>query len=75
MYINGDLCFRLKAFKASLLTLFKKEHAQSLELEKVREFVGRESAEEWSEEELLAAIHTMMDDNQAMLSENVVFLI
>ena len=69
-------CFRLKEFKASLFRLFDKEHAQSLSVEKVQEHVNKEhSAEPFSEEELWGALEKMMDDNQLMVSDKVVFLI
>lgn len=67
---------RLKVFKASLLNVFKAEHAQSLEFKKVREFVNKENAgAEFDDDEMHSAIQKMMDDNQIMLSDNVLFLI
>ena len=67
---------RLKVFKATLLKLFKLEHAQSLELERVRSFVNDENAgSEFSDGEMTAAIERMSDDNQIMLADNVIFLI
>ncbi|KAK2188881.1 hypothetical protein NP493_117g07014 [Ridgeia piscesae] len=68
---------RLKKFKTSLLNLFKSRHAQSLELDLVREQLKKEHQDEdvFSEDEMFAAIEKMMDDNQVMLSDQVVFLI
>lgn len=72
-----SLSCRLKKFKASLLNLFKSQHAQSLELDLVREQLKREHQDKdaFSENEMFAAIERMMDDNQVMLSDQVVFLI
>ena len=68
--------FRLTKFKASLFQLFKEEHAQSVSIEKVKEHMNKEhSAEPFKEEELFAALDKMMDDNQLMVSDQVVFLI
>ena len=72
-------CFvfnRLKTFKASLFKLFKSEHAQSVSMDKVLKHVNKENAgSEFSEDEVHAAIEKMQEDNQVMLSDNVVFLI
>ncbi|KAI0207386.1 Zygotic DNA replication licensing factor mcm3 [Lamellibrachia satsuma] len=74
---SGITTDRLKKFKASLLNLFKSQHAQSLELDLVREQLKREHQDKdaFSENEMFAAIERMMDDNQVMLSDQVVFLI
>jgi len=68
---------RLKLFKAALLKLFQVEHAQSLTLDRIREFLGTELTgdNELDEAELLAAIDKMQDDNQIMMADNIVFLI
>lgn len=67
---------RLKIFKAGLFEVFKAERAQSVTLDKVREFVNNiHSDAPFNEDELKAAINKMMDDNQIMLADNVVFLI
>lgn len=69
-------CFRLKTFKTSLFNVFKTEHAQSLTVDRIREFVNEENREDkFGDAELFAAIDKMQDDNQIMLSENIVFLI
>ena len=68
--------FRLKIFKGALFEVFKTERAQSVTLDKVREFVNNlHSDAPFGEDELKAAINKMMDDNQIMLADNVVFLI
>lgn len=67
---------RLKVFKSSLFNLFKSERAQSVSVEKVREHINKENSdEEFSDDELFAAIDKMSDDNQVMLADNMVFLI
>jgi len=67
---------RLKSFKSSLFKAFKEEHKQSLTLDKVRQQVDADHAGvEFSDAELWAAIDRMQDDNQIMVSDNVVFLI
>ena len=77
MFYACSLLCRLKKFKTSLLNLFKSRHAQSLELDLVREQLKKEHQDEdvFSEDEMFAAIEKMMDDNQVMLSDQVVFLI
>nr|KAG5699914.1 hypothetical protein BaRGS_018213 [Batillaria attramentaria] len=67
---------RLKSFRASLYNLFQKERAQSVQLDQINQHVNKEHASEpFSDEEVLAAISAMMDENQVMLSDNIVFLI
>jgi len=78
---------RLKTFKTALFKLFILEHAQSLTLDRVREYVNTEGVsvggasaggvggEEFEHEELMATIDRMQDDNQIMLSDNIIFLI
>ncbi|XP_050404275.1 zygotic DNA replication licensing factor mcm3 [Patella vulgata] len=67
---------RLKAFRSSLFNVFKAAHAQSLELDKVRIEVNKDRlGDEFKDEEIKAAVDTMMDANQIMLSDNVLFLI
>lgn len=62
---------RLKTFRAKLFDLFKTEHAQSVSLDKVKGHMGSG----FSEDEVFAAIEKMMDANQLMLADDVVFLI
>lgn len=66
---------RLKSFRASLFNLFKSEHAQSVSLEKVRKQMDKEHPGDFSEDDIFAAIEKMMDSNQVMLADDVVFLI
>jgi DNA replication licensing factor MCM3 len=67
---------RLKVFKASLFKLFQQEHAQSLSVDRVRLQVNEDNASAaFPDEELMAAIDKMQEDNQIMLSDNIIFLI
>ncbi len=69
-------CFRLAVFKKSLLRLFQEEHAQSLGVARVREFLRTEHKDEpITEREFAAAVHTMEEDNQIYMSDEFVFLI
>ena len=67
---------RLKSFKSSLFKIFKQEHKQSLTMDKIRQQVDADHAGvEFSDAELWAAVDRMQEDNQIMVSDNVVFLI
>ena len=70
------LCLRLKVFRSNLLEMFQAEHAQSLELPRVTAYVNEKNpSAEFSEQEILSAIEKMTDENQIMLSDDVIFLI
>ena len=63
-------------FKASLLSLFKMEHAQSLPTDSIHAHVNKENKKSpFSEEEIEGALNKMQEDNQIMVSDKVVFLI
>lgn len=63
-------------FKTSLFNLFKTDHSQSVPVDRIREYVNKENAEnEFSDADMFAAIDKMQTDNQIMLSDNIVFLI
>ncbi|CAG5124843.1 unnamed protein product [Candidula unifasciata] len=67
---------RLKTFRSSLYQLYKKERAQSVQLAQIKEHMAAEHKEQpFSEDEIMAAIDKMMDDNQVMLSDSIVFLV
>ncbi|XP_067142517.1 DNA replication licensing factor MCM3 isoform X2 [Centruroides vittatus] len=67
---------RLKTFRSLLFKLFTKEHAQSVAVSAVIDFITKESPEElFTPEEIMAALNKMMDSNQVMVAENTVFLI
>lgn len=67
---------RLKVFRSSLYQLYKKERAQSVQLDQIKTYVAAEHKDApFSEDEIMAAIDKMMDANQVMLSDNIVFLV
>ena len=68
--------FRMKSFRTSLFNLFQKERAQSVQLDNVMTHVNNEhKSQPFTSDEIRAAIGAMMDENQVMLSDNIVFLI
>ncbi|OXB54066.1 hypothetical protein ASZ78_010859 [Callipepla squamata] len=66
---------RLKAFKAALLEVFKSSHAQSVGLKSVMESINRDNPEPFSLDEVKVALAHMQDDNQIMVSDDIIFLI
>lgn len=67
---------RLKIFRTSLYQLFKKERAQSVNLDDVKKHMATTHADSpFSNDELMAAIDKMMDENQVMLSDQILFLV
>ncbi|XP_027594132.1 DNA replication licensing factor MCM3 [Pipra filicauda] len=66
---------RLKAFKAALLEVFKTSHAQSVGLKNVMESINRDNPEPFSLAEVKGALAHMQDDNQIMVSDDIIFLI
>lgn len=72
---GGISAERLKTFKSSLLGLMQ-HGKQSAEVKEVKEHVNKEAgADAFDDEEIHAAIDQMMDENQLMLSDKMVFLI
>lgn len=67
--------FRMKNFRTSLFNLFKSEHAQSVSLDKVKGQISKDYGDQYSEDEIFEAINKMMEANQVMLADDVVFLI
>ncbi|NWS41660.1 MCM3 factor, partial [Probosciger aterrimus] len=66
---------RLKAFKACLLEVFKASHAQSVGLKKMMESINHDNPEPFSLSEVKMALAHMQDDNQIMVSDDIIFLI
>ncbi|KFO15083.1 DNA replication licensing factor MCM3, partial [Balearica regulorum gibbericeps] len=66
---------RLKAFKTALLEVFKTSHAQSVGLKNVMESINRDNPEPFSLAEVKVALAHMQDDNQIMVSDDIIFLI
>ena len=70
------LLIRLKVFRSSLYQLYKRERAQSVQLQQIKDFMEAELASHtFSDDEIMAAIDKMMDENQVMLSDNIVFMV
>ncbi|XP_078449831.1 DNA replication licensing factor MCM3 [Lampetra planeri] len=65
---------RLKEFKAALLDVFRKSHSQSVAIPAIMEALGGGDTA-FSLAEVRAAVARMEDDNQVMLSDDIVFLI
>ena len=56
--------------------MFRAERAQSVHLEKVTELVNAENCSQpYNSAEIMSALSAMMDDNQVMVSDDIVFLI
>lgn len=70
--INTD---RLQVFKKLLHKLFAEQHAQSLPVERIREYVNTQQRTEFTAGEMKAAIEKMTDENQIMEADGQVFLI
>ncbi|XP_034966300.1 DNA replication licensing factor MCM3 [Zootoca vivipara] len=66
---------RLKAFKAALLGVFKAAHAQSVGLKSLMESINRDNPNPFSSAEVKVALEQMQDDNQIMMSDDIIFLI
>uniref|UniRef100_A0A8C9T4P1 DNA replication licensing factor MCM3 n=1 Tax=Scleropages formosus TaxID=113540 RepID=A0A8C9T4P1_SCLFO len=66
---------RLKTFKAALLEAFRAAHAQSITLAALKDAINKDNKEPFSATEVQAALSRMQDDNQVMLSSDIVFLI
>ena len=66
----------MKVFRSSLYQLYKRERAQSVQLQQIKDYMAAEhKTQVFSEDEIMAAIDKMMDDNQVMLSDNIVFMV
>ncbi|XP_029451976.1 DNA replication licensing factor MCM3-like [Rhinatrema bivittatum] len=66
---------RLKEFKAALLGAFKSARAQSIGLQSLMEAINRDNQAPFSPAEVQVALGHMQDQNQIMLSDEIVFLI
>ncbi|XP_016121622.1 maternal DNA replication licensing factor mcm3-like [Sinocyclocheilus grahami] len=66
---------RLKVFKAALLKAFKVTRSQSVAVPDLLTHVNKGQDEEFDQNEINLLLERMQDDNQVMVSENVVFLI
>ncbi|XP_033856991.1 maternal DNA replication licensing factor mcm3-like [Acipenser ruthenus] len=66
---------RLKVFKAALLKAFKGARSQSISIPELLAFINKGAIDSFEMEEVQQALNQMQDDNQVMVSEDVVFLI
>ncbi|XP_066553734.1 DNA replication licensing factor MCM3 [Amia ocellicauda] len=66
---------RLKEFKAALLEVFKAAHAQSISMRSLMDAINKGSSAPFTQQEVSAALDRMQDDNQVMLSNDIIFLI
>ncbi|XP_030054594.1 DNA replication licensing factor MCM3 [Microcaecilia unicolor] len=66
---------RLKAFKAALLEAFKSAHAQSIGMQSLMKAINQDNEAPFSPAEVQVALGHMQDQNQIMLSDEIVFLI
>ncbi|XP_054833867.1 DNA replication licensing factor MCM3 isoform X1 [Eublepharis macularius] len=66
---------RLKEFKAALLEVFKSTHAQSVGLKNVMKSINQDNPKPFSSSEVKVALDQMQDDNQIMMSDDIIFLI
>ncbi|KAL4630429.1 DNA replication licensing factor MCM3-like [Arapaima gigas] len=71
------ICYlsRLKAFKAALLEAFQSARAQSISLLALKEAINKDNQEPFTMAEVQVALIRMQDDNQVMVSSDIVFLI
>ncbi|MCJ8743635.1 hypothetical protein PDJAM_G00096470 [Pangasius djambal] len=66
---------RMKVFKAALLKAFKVTRSQSVPIPELLTHVNKGQSEEFDKQEVQLLLERMQDDNQVMVSEDVVFLI
>ncbi|KAK9411060.1 DNA replication licensing factor MCM3 [Crotalus adamanteus] len=66
---------RLKTFKAALLEVFRVAHAQSVNLKSLLESINQDNPTPFSSAEVKAALEQMQEDNQIMMSDDIIFLI
>ncbi|KAL8173088.1 UNVERIFIED_CONTAM: hypothetical protein K2H54_039841 [Gekko kuhli] len=66
---------RLKEFKAALLDVFRSTHAQSVALKTLMKSINQDRPQPFSSSEVKAALEQMQDDNQIMMSDDIIFLI
>lgn len=66
---------RLKEFKVALLEVFRAAHAQSVGMNRLIESINQDNESPFSPAEVQAALNKMQDDNQVMVSDDIIFLI
>ncbi|XP_028653055.1 zygotic DNA replication licensing factor mcm3-like [Erpetoichthys calabaricus] len=66
---------RFKEFKAALFEAFKAAHAQSISMRNLKDTINKNNLNPFSQEEIKSALESMQDDNQVMVSDEIIFLI
>ncbi|XP_048457210.1 DNA replication licensing factor MCM3 isoform X2 [Rhincodon typus] len=66
---------RFKQFKAALLDAFKTAHAQSLGMQTLMASINKDNEMPFSNVEVQTALDKMQEDNQIMVSDQIIFLI
>ncbi|XP_077172081.1 DNA replication licensing factor MCM3 [Paroedura picta] len=66
---------RLKEFKGALLEVFCSTHAQSVGLKTVMKSINQDRPKPFLASEVKVALEQMQDDNQIMMSDDIIFLI
>uniref|UniRef100_A0A671PSQ8 DNA replication licensing factor MCM3 n=1 Tax=Sinocyclocheilus anshuiensis TaxID=1608454 RepID=A0A671PSQ8_9TELE len=66
---------KLKEFKTALLEVFRSSHAQSVGMIALMEGINKSCPSPFKESEVRAALSRMQDDNQAMVADDIIFLI
>ncbi|XP_072436307.1 zygotic DNA replication licensing factor mcm3-like isoform X1 [Chiloscyllium punctatum] len=66
---------RFKQFKAALLDAFKTAHAQSLGMQTLMASINKGNETPFSDVEVQTALDKMQEDNQIMVSDQIIFLI
>ncbi|XP_060772063.1 MCM3 minichromosome maintenance deficient 3 (S. cerevisiae), like [Neoarius graeffei] len=66
---------RMKVFKAALLKAFRVTRSQSVPIPELLTHINKGQSDEFDEQEVRLLLQRMQDNNQVMVSEDVVFLI
>lgn len=72
---SGVTYFRMKVFKAALLKAFRVTRSQSVPIPELLTHINKGQSEEFDQQEVQLLLERMQDNNQVMVSEDVVFLI
>ncbi|XP_063079666.1 DNA replication licensing factor MCM3 [Engraulis encrasicolus] len=66
---------RLKEFKTALLEVFREAHAQSVGMNALMAGIAKTTAAPFTPAEVRACLVRMQDDNQVMVTDDIIFLI
>lgn len=66
---------RLKEFKSSLFGVFHSAHTQSVKMKALMDDINKGREKHFTEAEVRNALARMQDDNQIMVSDDIIFLI